>query len=45
VTAFRPLEPEAAAALLARIRARQAAVGYAGSYADWIEDITPADLA
>ena len=45
VTAFRPLEPAAAVALLERIRARQAAVGYTGSYADWIEDVTPPDLA
>src|SRR5262249_13931318 len=45
LTAGRPLEPMAVDALLARVRARQAAVGYTGSYAGWIEHVTPGDLA
>ncbi len=39
-----PASPEDAATALARIRARQAAVGYGGDYAAWIEKVTPPDL-
>jgi len=40
-----PLDPDAAARLLERVRARQRAVGYTGSYRDWIVRVTPPDLA
>jgi NADPH-dependent glutamate synthase beta subunit-like oxidoreductase len=33
------------AALLARVRARQVAVGYAGTYREWIARVTPPDMA
>jgi len=45
VTDGRPLAPATVDALLARVRARQAAVGYAGSYENWLEHVTPTDLA
>jgi ferredoxin--NADP+ reductase len=41
----RPLTPAEVDALLARIRARQEAVGYTGSYSEWLEHVTPTDLA
>jgi hypothetical protein len=31
-------------AILARVRERQQAVGYSGSYRDWIAKVTPSDL-
>ncbi|HLK11447.1 MAG TPA: hypothetical protein VKW76_08700 [Candidatus Binatia bacterium] len=40
-----PLTSAAAEALLERVRARQRAVGYEGTYADWIARVTPPDLA
>ena len=40
-----PLEPEAVKRLLDRVRARQRAVGFDGSYMDWIQRVTPPDLA
>jgi ferredoxin--NADP+ reductase len=39
-----PLAPAELAKLRARIRERQAAVGYPGDYAAWIEQATPPDL-
>lgn len=45
VTAGRPLPPERAAALLERVRARQAAAGYTLPYREWLERVTPPDLA
>ncbi|MDH3520627.1 MAG: hypothetical protein OEM49_09240, partial [Myxococcales bacterium] len=39
------IAPEALAALRKRVRERQAAVGYPGSYAAWIEAVTPPDMA
>jgi NADPH-dependent glutamate synthase beta subunit-like oxidoreductase len=39
-----PLAPDALAKLRERVRARQAAVGYAGDYAAWIAKVTPPDL-
>jgi NADPH-dependent glutamate synthase beta subunit-like oxidoreductase len=39
------LEPPRADALLRRIRERQEAVGYTGSYGEWIARVTPPDLA
>ena len=39
------LEPPRADALFRRIRERQEAVGYAGSYGEWIARATPPDLA
>ncbi len=41
----RPLEPDTVRGLLARIQERRAAVGCDRPYADWIEHVTPADLA
>ncbi len=41
----RPLSPTQAQALLARVHARQEAVGYTGSYREWLEQVTPSDLA
>jgi hypothetical protein len=41
----RPLSPAEAEALVARVRARQEAVGYTGSYREWLEQVTPPDLA
>jgi NADPH-dependent glutamate synthase beta subunit-like oxidoreductase len=41
----RPLAPAAVEALLARVRGRQESVGYSGSYKDWMERVTPPDLA
>jgi len=41
----RPLAPADVDALLARVRARQEAVGYTGSYRDWLVQVTPPDLA
>lgn len=40
-----PLRPEAVAALLQRVQARREAVGFTGSYRDWLERMTPPDLA
>ncbi len=40
-----PLAPEAIDALLARVAARQEAVGYTSSYREWLERVTPPDLA
>ncbi len=40
-----PLSPEQVDGLLHRVRARQQAVGYTGGYHEWIERVTPADLA
>ena len=45
VTGGRPLTPAAVDALLARIRARQEAVGYTGTYPEWLEQVGPTDLA
>jgi NADPH-dependent glutamate synthase beta subunit-like oxidoreductase len=39
-----PLPAERAAAVLARVRARQREVGYGGDYRAWIEKVTPPDL-
>jgi NADPH-dependent glutamate synthase beta subunit-like oxidoreductase len=39
-----PLAPAALERVRARVRARQAAVGYAGDYAAWIAKVTPPDL-
>ncbi len=39
-----PLEPARADALLARVRERQTAVGYPGSYREWIAKVTPPDF-
>jgi NADPH-dependent glutamate synthase beta subunit-like oxidoreductase len=39
-----PAPPEAVAALLERVRARQEAVGYGGDYKEWISQVTPPDL-
>jgi ferredoxin--NADP+ reductase len=39
-----PLSPERVAALLARVRERQNAVGYTGDYRAWIAKVTPPDL-
>ena len=36
---------ETVAGVLDRVRARQAAVGYGGNYAEWIAKVTPPDLA
>lgn len=43
VRAHAPLEAAAAEALLARVRERQAAVGYTCSYGDWLARVTPPD--
>jgi NADPH-dependent glutamate synthase beta subunit-like oxidoreductase len=40
-----PLDPDALERVLARVRARQQAVGYDGSYREWIARVTPPDLA
>ncbi len=40
-----PLAPDALDRLLARVRARQQAVGYEGDYRGWIARVTPPDLA
>ncbi len=40
-----PLAPEAVEALLARVAARRAAVGWTSSYRDWLDRVTPPDLA
>ncbi|MEN8182640.1 MAG: FAD-dependent oxidoreductase [Myxococcota bacterium] len=39
-----PLPPDALEALLARIAARQEAVGYDGDYREWLARVTPPDL-
>jgi NADPH-dependent glutamate synthase beta subunit-like oxidoreductase len=39
-----PIDPETLAAILARVAARQRAVGYDGDYKGWIERVTPPDL-
>ena len=41
----KPLTPAVADALLGRVRSRQEAVGYTGSYREWLERVTPPDLA
>jgi len=38
------LAPEEVEKIVHRLRERQEAVGYAGSYRDWIAKVTPADL-
>ncbi len=40
-----PLDPAAAAAIMVKVRARQEAVGYTCSYREWLERVTPPDLA
>ncbi len=40
-----PLAPAAVDALLARVNARRAAVGFTSSYREWLERVTPPDLA
>jgi len=40
-----PLAPEQVGAILARVRARQTAVGYSGDYRAWLARVTPPDLA
>jgi NADPH-dependent glutamate synthase beta subunit-like oxidoreductase len=40
----RPLAADEAEAVMTRVRARQEAVGYPGSYRDWLERVTPPDL-
>jgi hypothetical protein len=45
VTGGLPLVPAVVERLLARTRERQATVGYTGSYKEWIEHVTPPDLA
>jgi NADPH-dependent glutamate synthase beta subunit-like oxidoreductase len=44
VATHEPLDESEQEALLARVRARQAAVGYSGDYRTWIEKVTPPDL-
>ncbi len=39
-----PLEPDAIAALLGRVRSRQGEVAYDGDYRAWLERVTPPDL-
>jgi NADPH-dependent glutamate synthase beta subunit-like oxidoreductase len=39
------LAPDAVAALLARVHARREAVGFTSSYGEWLERVTPPDLA
>jgi hypothetical protein len=39
------LAPEAVDALLARVHARREAVGFGPSYREWLERVTPSDLA
>ena len=41
----RPLDAAAAAAILARVHARQHAVGYTSSYREWLERVTAPGLA
>jgi NADPH-dependent glutamate synthase beta subunit-like oxidoreductase len=41
----KPLAPAVADTLLGRVRSRQEAVGYTGSYREWLERVTPPDLA
>jgi len=45
VTGGKPLEPTLADAIMAKVRARQEAVGYTCSYREWLERVTPPDLA
>jgi NADPH-dependent glutamate synthase beta subunit-like oxidoreductase len=45
VTARPPIDAGQLEAVLRRVRERQKAVGYGGSYRDWIARVTPADLA
>ena len=40
-----PLTPDAVDALLARVHARREAVGFTSSYREWLERVTPPDLA
>ena len=40
-----PLAPERVEAILSRVRERQAAVGYGGDYAAWLEKVAPAPAA
>jgi hypothetical protein len=39
-----PLSPDKAAAIVAKVRQRQRAVGYEGDYRAWIAKVTPPDL-
>jgi hypothetical protein len=39
-----PVEAPALAAILARVRERQKAVGYEGDYRTWLASVTPPDL-
>ncbi len=41
----KPLDAAQADAVLSRVHARQQAVGYTGSYREWLERVTPPDLA
>jgi hypothetical protein len=45
VTALPPVGAEQIETVLRRVDERQKAVGYAGSYRDWIARVTPPDLA
>jgi NADPH-dependent glutamate synthase beta subunit-like oxidoreductase len=45
VAAKAPLAPEQIEQVLARVRARQEAVGYTVPYKDWLARVTPPDLA
>lgn len=45
INAGKVLAPGAAETLMARVRARQEAVGYTCSYREWLEHVTPPDLA
>jgi len=45
VTARRPLESAQIERLLAMVHARQVAVGYSGTFAEWLAKVTPPDLA
>jgi NADPH-dependent glutamate synthase beta subunit-like oxidoreductase len=45
VTSRPPLRAEEVERVLARVRARQAEVGYQGDYSKWIAGVTPPDLA
>ncbi len=44
VDARAPLDSAAIAQILARVKERQRAVGYGGSYREWIRRVTPPDL-
>jgi ferredoxin/flavodoxin---NADP+ reductase len=44
IGAREPIAPAKLAEILARVRTRQAAVGYPGDYREWIEKVTPPDL-